>query len=430
MSHRLHLTALALLATLAGCGDRADSGPTGPGITAPAPGAPPSTASGAAEAVGGPAGPASRAAQERLTWRLALALAEPDFRTYVSQALDRSPVREHKLQLQGFLGRANGRARAALARAGGDDQTAVEADAQSTIALELYLPVAAHRATWRGGEDLLVATARDDGETPVAYDTRGHRRLLDPRTPPATPVLAVVPVETDFSGDSIGLMLPDGDVGGTGSGGGGGGSTGGTTTTTPTPPPGLYMTYSHFREDFEGWLKGNPEYEIHILGQSGASDSLTSYQCAGEHAGGYNAFDQNNLDWTGNVLLFTQAQLTAYKTAHPNQNVRILAIEDDDGACQIRLDGDRFKNFQTTLQNAYPNLSGGKDSTSGFAKIFKRANALQRILRAAYSWITSQDDLIGNAIEDTVVNEYHSGANWIVRGESNVTNGWLKLQMR
>ena len=88
------------------------------------------------------------------------------------------------------------------------------------------------------------------------------------------------------------------------------------------------------------------------------------------------------------------------------------------------------RTFQTTLQNAYPNLTGGKDSTSGLAKIFKRANALQRILRAAYSWITSQDDLIGNAIEDSVVNEYHTGANWIVRGESNVTKGWLKLQMR
>ena len=65
------------------------------------------------------------------------------------------------------------------------------------------------------------------------------------------------------------------------------------------------------------------------------------------------------------MLLFSQAQLTSYKTAHPNQNVRILAIEDDDGACQIRLDGNRFKTFQTALQNDYPNLTGGKDSTSG-----------------------------------------------------------------
>jgi hypothetical protein len=412
MFRRLHLTTLVLLAAgAAGCGDRADPGPTEPGATASAP----------AEAVVGPAGPASRAAQERLTRRLALALAEPGFRAYVKNALDRSPVREHKLHLQHFLGRSGGRARAALATGAGEAESSVEADARSTIALEVYLPVAAHRASWNGGEDILVATAREDGEVPVAYDTRGHRRLLDPRTPPATPVLAVVPVETDFSSDSIGLMVRENEEGGGGTGG---------VAPAPAPPAGLYMTYSHFVQDFEGWLKGSSEYEIHILGQSGASDSLTSYQCVGQHAGGYYAFDQNNLDWTGNVLLFTQSQLSAYKTAHPNQNVRILAIEDDDGACQIRLDGNRFKTFQTALQNAYPNLTGGKDSTSGLTRIFKRANALQRILRAAYSWLTSQDDLIGNAIEDSVVGEYRSGANWIVRGESNVTNGWLKLQMR
>jgi hypothetical protein len=29
-----------------------------------------------------------------------------------------------------------------------------------------------------------------------------------------------------------------------------------------------------------------------------------------------------------------------------------------------------------------------------------------------------------------VVGEFHSGANWIVKGESNKTNGWLKLEMR
>jgi hypothetical protein len=423
MSRRLQLTTLVLLAAgAAGCGDRADPGLTEPGAAMQAPELP--TARAPADAAGGPAGPASRAAQERLARRLALALAEPGFRAYVKDALDRSPVREHKLHLQHFLGRSGGRARAALAKGAGEGESSVDTDARSTIALEVYLPVAAHRASWGGGEDILVATARDDGEVPAAYDTRGRRRLLDARTPPAVPVLAVVPVETDFSADSIGMMLPEDG------GGGGGGGGGGSGTPTPTPPTGLYMTSAHFVQDFEGWLKGGPEYEIHILGQSGTSDSLTSYQCAGEHAGGFYAFDQNNLDWTGNVLLFTQSQLTAYRTAHPNQNVRILAIEDDDGACQIRLDGNRFKTFQTTLQNSYPNLTGGKDSTSGLARIFKRANALQRILKAAYSWITSQDDLIGNAIEDSVVGEYRSGANWIVRGESNVTNGWLKLQMR
>jgi hypothetical protein len=60
----------------------------------------------------------------------------------------------------------------------------------------------------------------------------------------------------------------------------------------------------------------------------------------------------------------------------------------------------------------------------------KRANALQKILRAAYSFITTHDDLIGNAIEDVVIGQSYPGANWIVKGEGNVTNGWIKLQMR
>ena len=190
------------------------------------------------------------------------------------------------------------------------------------------------------------------------------------------------------------------------------------------------MTASHFRDDFEGWLKGDPEYELHVLGQLGSSDSLTTYQCVGEHAGGYYAFNQNDNDWTGSVLVFSQSQINSYKSLHPSQNVRILALEDDDGACQIKMDGNRFKTFMTTLQGQYPNLTGGKDTLSSLGKVFKRANALQKILRAAYSFITTQDDLIGNAIEDTVVGEVHAGFNWIVRGENNVTNGWLNLRMK
>ena len=163
MSRRLHLTTLVLLAAgAAACGDRANPGPTEPGATSRVPELP--TAGAAAEAAGGPAASASRAAQERLAHRLALALAEPGFRAYVKSTLDRSPVREHKLQLQHFLGRSGGRARAALAKGAGERESSVDTDARSTIALEMYLPVAAHRASWGGGEDILVATARDDDE--------------------------------------------------------------------------------------------------------------------------------------------------------------------------------------------------------------------------------------------------------------------------
>ena len=190
------------------------------------------------------------------------------------------------------------------------------------------------------------------------------------------------------------------------------------------------MTYSHFVQDFEGWFKGDPEYEVHILGQSGTTDSLKDYQCSGGAAGGYYHFDQNTLDWAGSVLLFTQAQLNNYKTAHPNQNVRIIALEDDDTGCVIKLDADRFKNMVTTFQNQYPNLTGAKDTANTIVKWVKRANGLQKILSAAYSFITTKDDLIGNAIEDVVVGQSYPRANWIVKGENNVTNGWLKLEMR
>jgi hypothetical protein len=47
-----------------------------------------------------------------------------------------------------------------------------------------------------------------------------------------------------------------------------------------------------------------------------------------------------------------------------------------------------------------------------------------------YSFITTQDDLIGSAIEAVVVGQSYPGANWIVKGENNATNGWLKLEMR
>jgi hypothetical protein len=406
MSPRIRLPVLALAAALAAC-DR--PAPTANEETAPLPSVVSPSARSAIE----------RAAMDRLARRLALALADPAFRAALKAELERSPFVEHKLQLQSFLRASNRRALKEVAKLSGTAESAVEADANQAIPLEIYFPVPAHRATWSGGPGLLVASAREDHEAPVAYDVSGRRQVLSPDAPPATPVLAVVPVETDFS--PAGQAAP---MECTTCGGGGGGGT-------PTPPAGLYMKYSHFVQDFEGWFKGDPEFEVHILGQSGATDSLKDYQCAGGAAGGYYHFDQNNLDWTGSVLLFTQAQLNSYKTAHPSQNFRIVALEDDDTGCVIKFDSDRFKSMLTTIQTQYPNLTGTKDTTSStLMKYVKRANALQKILSAAYSFITTKDDLIGNAIEDVVVGQSYPGANWIVKGENNVTNGWLKLEMR
>ena len=269
---------------------------------------------------------------------------------------------------------------------------------------------------------MLVATAIGDHDIPVAFDPWGHRILLDPARPPATPVIALVPVETDFTPPPAppALRLCDEDCGG-----------GGSPPAPPPPPPaGLYMTQAHFVDDFEGWLKGAPEFEVHVLGQQGQTDSLTDYQCAGERQPAPYYFDQNALDWSGSVMLFSKAQIDAYNTAHPGQNPRVFVVEDDDTACEIKTDPNRIANLFKAVDGTYKALTAGNDSSSQAGKYWKLAQALQKLWSALASLINTNDELVGNAVQDAVVGEYYAGFNWIVKGEDNVTNGWIKLELR
>lgn len=401
MSPRIRFMALAAAAALAGCSDR--SSPALPVESSPEP------------AAGRFAGSMhSAAARERLARRLALALGDPALRAELRLELERSPVPEGKLHFQRLLGRSDRRLARALARAGGDPEAGVDADARQAPALELYLPVPAHRASWRGDDRLLVATAAKDHEVPVAFTTRGRRLRLDPARPPDTPVLAMVPVETDFDRvEPAQPLIVDG-----------GGPP-------QSPPPGLYMTFAHFVETFEGWMKGAPEFEVHMLGQAGATDSLTTYSCAGERSSAPYYFNQDKLDWSGNVMLISQAQLNSYKSAHPGQNLRVFVVEDDDTACQIKVDPNRFANVIKAVDGAYSSLTAGRDSTSSsLQRYWKKANAIQKLIKALASLINTDDELVGNAVESSVVGVSYPGANWVIKGETNKTNGWVNLIMR
>jgi len=172
--------ALALLVGALACSDRP------PGT---APDAPP----GAPDALSAAARP------ELLARSLALALGDPAFRAHVKAELDRSPFREHKLSFQRFLGADRGRALSAMAGRTGVATTELARAADGAIPLEMYLPVPEHRRSWTGDANVLVATAVADHDPPVAFDVQGNRQLLDPERPPATPVIALVPVETVFS---------------------------------------------------------------------------------------------------------------------------------------------------------------------------------------------------------------------------------------
>jgi hypothetical protein len=359
------------------------------------------------------------ARNERLARRLARALQDERFRAAVHRELRASTEPEGKIHLQRFLGPGSV-ARQRLAELNQEAPGEVGADLEASPSLEVYLPVPAHREAWQGGPDLLVATAESDRDAPVAFDLQGHRRTLDPVRPPAQPVLALGRAETDFAprlAASTCFTSCDEEPG-----------SGGSTPVLSTP--GLYLTYASFTGTFEGWLKGSPEFEVHILGQDGSSTAMKSYQCAGAQAGAPYQYDQNEKQWSGSVLLFSQAQLDAFKAAHPTHSIRVFLLEDDDGACAIKLDSTRVATLFKQLQTAYGSLTGGKDEKLFSLKSFVKAASLLTLFKSGWSAITTQDDLVGNAIEDVVAGQFFPGANWVVKGENTISNGAIRLEMR
>jgi hypothetical protein len=354
--------------------------------------------------------------REALARRLARALADPAFRDEIHAALAASRYSEGKIHLGRFL-RADD---AIAARAVG----AEPAELERAEGLEVYFPVASHRAAWKGGPELLVGTIGADGEIPIGFDLHGRQVTLDKERPPAVPVLAVVPMETDFGPEGIGLSAAEACAGCEQEGGVGSGGGGSTTT------PGLYLRTSHLNESFESWLKGSPEIEVLVLGQKGGSDSLTRYQCAGNFAPGAYYFDQNTLDWSGSALIFTQTQLDTYNAQHPGQAVRLFFMEDDDTSCEIRANSTDLRRLLATVDSLVKGFSGGHSEESAVGKAFRFYNAAQKIVSVVASAIKTNDDLIGNAVEDVTTTERYAGYNWIIKGDNGRTNGYIKLEMR
>src|SRR5712692_7731168 len=157
---------------------------------------PPGTAP---DAAGGPNVLSTATYPELLARSLALALGDPAFRAHVKGELDRSPFREHKLSFQRFLSAGRGHALAAMAQRSGVATADLGRAADGAIPLENGEVHLERDRAVDGAAHILVATAVADHDPPVAFDVQGNRLVLDPERPPATPVIAVVRVETDFS---------------------------------------------------------------------------------------------------------------------------------------------------------------------------------------------------------------------------------------
>jgi hypothetical protein len=407
MSTRRLLAAFLLLAPAAGCADRSTPTPTEPTAAAPSASTPEQ---------------AETARLERQARRLARALGDPVFRRDLQGRLDASRVAEHKLHFQRLLKEDNGRILAAMSRATGEDESAVAADASSGLATELYFPVPGHRERWGGGPNVLVATALRDHEAPVAFDTEGRRRVLSAEAPPEVPVLGLVPAETDFDRlDGVTEVICFEDCGGTGGG---------------TPLPALRLTRAWFNGDYEGWLKGNPEFELHVMGPTSPSDTinLLSYQCVGEHAPSGYTWDMNSSNWSGSAQVFTVAQMDAFQQTYPGKAYLVFALEDDDGACQIRTDEDRAATMLRALSQAYKDYKAIKDikvmTPDGIVRTLKAAQSGSDLLNAVYNFIKTNDDIIGFAVADSVAGRMSSIGHWVVLDKNLNANGWLNLEVK
>lgn len=267
---------------------------------------------------------------ERTARRVALALRNPALRHQVRSSLASSRFRENKIELQQLLRENGNQLLAAVARESGDRENQIDTDLTAAGSLEIYLPLPEQRSRWSGTDDILVATALKDGDTPVAFDIHGHRHLLDRTTPPTVPVLALLPAELDFrtGSPSPAKCLPE-----TCPPGGGG--------EVPPAPRGIWLTQANIYDLHEDWLRGSPEVEAMFMGPLTDTTKMNMIACTNESSSPPRYYDQDRNAWTGNVLIADSAQLERVRATYPPGTpwrlVRFTVAfwEDDTGRCQI-----------------------------------------------------------------------------------------------
>jgi hypothetical protein len=238
-------------------------------------------------------------------------------------------------------------------------------------------------------------------------------------------VLALVPQETDFTrghpamaASCVDMCNNDGTI--TGGNTSGGGTTG---TMAPTVP-GLYLVQSHFEGSYESWLKGEPEYEYHIYGLDDSGNESVQLACTGEKAAGAYNWDQNTADWTGMVMLLSDADYAAYQTKHPGAPIRIVAWEDDDEACVDHADVNSISALVSAVDKAYNDVTSGKVDP-WYIRGIKAAPSIFSLVTAIHNIILTNDDFIGNAVEGTITGDAPNGSNWVLKSNGTVTTGWF-----
>ena len=366
-----------------------------------------------------------RAALTTIARLIAISLANEPAREQVKRDMRAAPFREHKLELANYLRSKEGQPLLArMAAANGSDESAVFVTLAAIRPLEFYMPVPAHREKWTGKADVLVASQLEESAQLVAFDESGKQVALDIKTAPTQPTLSIVPIETRFdqpmdpkksrnqrdqNGEAIGTLEPFElrpsnvllcDAACDGSGGVGSG-------TTSTIPPGIYLEFSRLIDEKEPWVRGDPEIEVHIQGpyMGGPPTYAEDLSCSGEHP--YDSrkyFDQNGNFWSGRVLLFDESEVLAFTQKFGN-GFHVMFWEDDNQPCTLKLD----TNSLTALLQ-----STAQATTTVAIKVLPGANWV--IVAAAFlgsffsnagSWLTTNDDFLGVAVDQRSAGYYY-----------------------
>jgi hypothetical protein len=381
-----------------------------------------------------------RAALRTLTRAVAMALGDSISRSALKAALRGAPFREHKLEFRKYLSSA---VLEHMSQRSGESSQSLAAALAAVRPLEFYMPVAAHRARWTGGADLLVVSQLLDRDPIVAFNLNGEEVTVSRQVVPSVPMLSIVSMETrfdtpldigkwqnvdDMDGRAIGTLAPCGagqagcassspavrtvmDCGDNcgGDGGGGGSYT-----------PGLYMTFSRIEDRSEDFTRGDPEIEVHVQGPVAAGDPQygADLACSGEHALPERTFDQNLAFWNGSVLIWSTAEADNFN-AQFGDGHHVLFWEDDDTPCVIKLNHNTVYNFIAQTVATVGAAALKKAGSGGVGLAFVAATFLASAFQNA-SWLLSDDDFLGALVTESSHGDYWSDANYtLLKGSTN-----------
>lgn len=397
-----------------------------------------------------------RSALQELTRTVALALQDQGLRQRVKADMRQSRfTHEHKLAFSSYLqGRSGGILLAKMVKESGKSRDEVLGLVSQVRPLEFYMPVKGQRESWRGGPDLVVGSLLEDHEVPTVYDLQGQPVQVGAEDEPVLPAMALVPVEANFNrpldvryknrndqdGETIGTLaefceleqiqsVQTGELGDDNvSCGGGGGGGGGYTDPWAGRATGLYVTALNIDRDHEGAFKGDPEFEIHLQAAVTNASVAEDIRCAGNEAPDYRSrfnYDNNGSTLTGAILVADSAQQARFQNTYGSTvGMHVIFWEDDDTDCAIKADQDRFKAMMGTIAANYSNVFSAIQNLS-VTSVIKALPGLADIASAFASWVTSNDDLVGSAVEMSCSRSYTT-FNFTIK-DGTTTEGCVQL---